>query len=180
MLAARSKFGGSSSGRTADSDSVNLGSNPSPPATSQANSSLNRHPSPALPFRSRLSERCTPCATSCRCGIDVNPGLPARRPRRSRRELSVALFCFVFGRRIHRFVSLRSTSAVERNRLFRLVSSSVKRHLRRPVPPSGLKWRAPASVCSDAKKQHILGVCLFLPHSVAKHSAFHYSSVRKA
>jgi hypothetical protein len=53
------RFGGSSNGRTADSDSVNLGSNPSPPA-SLSGSQWPKRSSERKPIRSSLPKSCRP------------------------------------------------------------------------------------------------------------------------
>ena len=66
---ARSRFGGSSSGRTTDSDSVNLGSNPSPPAT---------YVRPAIGGPLRL----------WRGDQDANPGVPGSTTSQSQRSLA--------------------------------------------------------------------------------------------
>src|ERR1017187_8456958 len=72
---AESAAGGSSSGRTADSDSANLGSNPSPPANSRiaryARNSLRTFERSAVPVRAMGCSLVSACKECEQCGIGI-------------------------------------------------------------------------------------------------------------
>ncbi len=187
MQAPRPDFGGSSSGRTADSDSVNLGSNPSPPATPRqthapaapASHRISSDKSPACPSPEPYSRCCTPGATPPRCSVHIVDFKRALGVLRVSGGIRCGDLSVMF--RPPDEESL-GTPLERGGRVPPSIDAKVvvEKHLFAERPDRQTDHNTPASHLVDAKKQHFIHVCLFLPHSVAKHSALHYSSVRKA